>query len=98
MIKTVSVNGYEFIVDFDYNPAEAQTRHYPGCCESVDINEVRDSEGDLIKEYAYELIMDELEIACLEAVQADEEEKKMAKEEARMDAWEARQEMNLLNL
>lgn len=27
-------------VDFDYQPYEASTRHYPGCSESVDINYV----------------------------------------------------------
>jgi hypothetical protein len=98
MEKTVSVKGYEFKVDFDHNPAEDRTWDYQGHSESVEINEVWDSDGDLVKDWARELLDEDIEIECLEAVRADEEEKKMAKEESRMDAWEARQEMNLLNL
>ena len=98
MIKTISVNGYEFRVDFDYNPPERQTRHYPGCSESVEINDVWDSDSDKIKEWAYELMEEDLEIGCLEAVQVDQEEAQMAKEEARMDAWEARDEMRKMDI
>ena len=46
MEKTVSVKGYEFKVNFDYQPPERQTRHYPGCNESVYINIIWDSDGD----------------------------------------------------
>ena len=99
MLKTVSINGQEFKVDFDYQPYEPTTRHYPGCSESAEINEIWDSDGDKIKEWAFELLeMNDIEIVCLEAAHIDQEEAQMAKEEARMDAWEARQEMNLLNL
>ena len=98
MIKTISVSRYEFKVDFDYNPPERQTWDYPGCSESVEINDVWDSDGDKIKDWAYELMEEDLEIGCLEAVYDDQEQKKLAKEEAQMHAWEARQEMNLLNL
>ena len=97
MIKNISVKGYEFKIDFDYNPAEPQTRHYPGCNESVDVNEVWDSDGDLIKEWVYDLLDEDIEIACLEAVRIDREEAQMAKEEAKMDAWEARRENDLYN-
>ena len=37
-------NGYqefEIEVDFDYQPYERATLYYPGCSESVEINEVR---------------------------------------------------------
>ena len=44
MFETTIDNGYDEVeveVDFDYQPYEAMTRHYPGCSESIDINEVR---------------------------------------------------------
>lgn len=93
MEKLISVQGYEFRVDFDYNPAERVENHYPGCSESVEINEVWDSDGDKIKEWAFDMLQNELEEVCLEAVAIDHEEAQMAKEEARQEAWEARQEM-----
>ena len=92
MIKTISVQGHEFKVDFDFEPAEDTTWDYQGHNESAAINEVWDSDGDLIKEWAHELLDEDLEIACLEAVQIDQEEAKMAKEENKMEAWEARQD------
>jgi hypothetical protein len=99
MQKTVSINGFEFKVDFDYQPYEPTTRHYPGCSESVEINEIWDSDGDKLKEWAVELLeMNDIERVCHEAVQVDQEEAQLAKEEAKQEAWEARQEMNLLNL
>lgn len=73
MIKTVSANGYDFEVDFDYQPAERMTRDYPGCSESVEINEVMDSDGDMVKEYAFELLENALLQACLDAVHDDAE-------------------------
>ena len=30
----------EIEIDFDYQPEEQMTRHYPGCSASADINEV----------------------------------------------------------
>jgi hypothetical protein len=70
---TVSVRGYEFKVDFDYQPYEPMTRHYPGCDESVDICEVTDSDGDVVKDWAYEIMEDELREACLDAVHDEQE-------------------------
>ena len=73
MIKKVSVRGYDFEVDFDYQPYEPSTRHYPGCSEDVEINEVMDSDGDIIKEYAFELLEYDLMEACLNAVHEDQD-------------------------
>jgi hypothetical protein len=97
MVKTISVQGYEFKVDFDYNPPEAAGRHYPGCSESVEINEVWDDDGDKVKDYAFDLLKDELEEGCLNQVYIEKEEAQMAKEEAKMEAWEARQELKFEN-
>ena len=36
---------FEIEVSYDYQPYEQMTRHYPGCSESVDINEVRIVDG-----------------------------------------------------
>jgi len=73
MIKTISAKGYDFEVHFDYQPYEPPERHYPGCSESVEINEVTDADGDIIKEYAFDLLEDALMDACLEAVHEDQE-------------------------
>jgi hypothetical protein len=97
MVKNISVNGYEFKVDFDYNPPEKMTRHYPGCSESVEINDVWSPEGLKLEEWAFELIQDDLEIGCLEAVQVDQEEAQMSRENAKERAWEARQEFKFEN-
>ena len=97
MIKTISVQGYEYRVDFDYSPAEPVERHYPGCSESVEINEVWDSDGDKIKDYAFDALSDELEEACLNEVYIDQEEAQMAKEEAKEQAWEAKHELKFEN-
>ena len=43
MFKTTLDLGWEEIeieVDYDYQPHEDSTRHYPGCSEEVDITEV----------------------------------------------------------
>jgi hypothetical protein len=97
MQKTISVQGYEFRVDFDYEPAEPRTWHHPGCSESVSINDVWDSDGDKIKEWAYDILENDIEIGCLEAVQIDQEEAQMSEENAKMRAWEARQEFKFEN-
>ena len=86
--------GYEFRVDFDYNKAEKVERHYPGSSESVDINEAWDSDGDKVKDYAFDALQDELEEACLNEVYIEKEEAQMAKEEARIEAWEATHDAN----
>lgn len=39
-IVTMAVDGCEFMVDFDYQPAEAETLEYPGCKEEATINSV----------------------------------------------------------
>lgn len=47
MYTTDFDNGYqefEIEIDFDYEPYEAMTRHYPGNSESVIINDVRVAE------------------------------------------------------
>ena len=81
MIKTVSVRGYDFEVDFTYNPPEKQTWDYPGCNESVEIDEVTDYDGDIIKEYAFDLLEDDLMGACLDAVHEDQDRVTDAQEE-----------------
>ena len=68
MEKKVNVRGYDFVVDFDFSPYEPQTWHYPGADESVEINEVTDYDGDIIKEYAFDILENDLIDACLEAV------------------------------
>ena len=93
MIKKISVQGHEFKVDFEYYPAEPVERHYPGCNEYVDIDEVWSPEGNILEEWAFDMLQNDLEVACLEAVQVDQEEAKMAKEENRMDAWEEKQRL-----
>ena len=98
MEKLISVNGYEFKVEFDYQPYEKSTQHYPSAPEAVEIQEVWDSDGDKVKNYAFDLLQDELEEACLNEICIDQEEAKMAKEEARQEAWEDRQEDKLLNM
>jgi hypothetical protein len=90
MIKTISVQGHEFKVDFDHSPEEDATHDYPGCNESVEINGVYDSDGDEIKEWAFDMLGNDLEAACLEAVAIDQEEARMAKEEGQQEAWEIR--------
>ena len=39
---------FEIEVDYDYQPYEQMTRQYPGCSESVEINEVRIVNGSEI--------------------------------------------------
>ena len=73
MVKTVSVKGYDFEVDFTYNPPEKQTWDYPGSSESVEIDEVTDYDGDIIKEYAFDLLEGDLMEACLDAVHDDQD-------------------------
>ncbi len=41
-------NEFEIEVDYDYQPYEQMTQHYPGCSESVEINEVRIVNGSEI--------------------------------------------------
>ena len=81
MIKTVSVRGYDFEVDFTYNPPEKRTWDYPGCNESVEIDEVTDYDGDIIKEYAFDLLEYDLMSACLDAVHEDQDRVTDAQEE-----------------
>jgi hypothetical protein len=97
MIKTISIHGHEFKADFDYQPAEDQTRHYPGCSEDIELNEVWDSDGDILKDWAYEFIEEDIHIQCLEAVHEDMEEAKMSEENAKMRADEARREFKIMN-
>jgi hypothetical protein len=97
MIKTISVQGWKYKVDFDYEPAEDQTRHYPGCSESVEINEIWDPDGETFGQWAYDLLQDDIEIGCLEAMHKDMEEAKLAKEEAQEEAWEIRMHTKLMD-
>jgi hypothetical protein len=97
MIKTISIHGHEFKADFDYQPAEDQTRHYPGCPEDIELNEVWDSDGDTLKDWAYEFIQEDIHIQCLEAVQVDMESDKLAKEEAQEEAWEIRMHTKIMD-
>ena len=95
MIKTVSVRGYDFEVDFTYNPPEKRTWDYPGCNESVEIDEVMDYDGDIIKEYAFDLLEDDLMGACLDAVHEDQDrvtDAKILRQEEKADDF--RHEMN----
>ncbi len=87
MIKTISIQGYEFKCDFDYECAEKMTRHYPGCSDSVSVNEVLDSDGDILKGWAMDILEQEIELACLDAVHDDQLEAQLAKEEHEMEAW-----------
>ena len=93
MIKTISVNGYEFKVDFDYYDDEKPTIHSPGGNEYVEVTNVWDSDGDRVKVWALALMEEDVEIACLNEVYIDQEEAKMAKEEARQEAWETRNKL-----
>ena len=95
MIKTVSVRGYDFEVDFTYNPPEKRTWDYPGCNESVEIDEVMDYDGDIIKEYAFDLLEDDLMGACLDAVHEDQDrvtDAQLLRQEEKADDF--RHEMN----
>jgi hypothetical protein len=83
MIKTISMQGYKFKVNFDYEPAEAQTHDYPGCQEAVVINEVWDFEGDRLKDWAFNLIENDMEYKLLWAVHADMEAAKLEVEDER---------------
>lgn len=38
---TVTVQGVSCVVEYDYQPKEAQTLDYPGCNENVELNEVK---------------------------------------------------------
>ena len=40
MIAEITIDGITFNVDFDRQPKEQETLTYPGCPESVEINEV----------------------------------------------------------
>ena len=68
METKVSVKGYEFRVVFDYQPYEKSTMHYPGCSESVEINEIFDYDGEEVKDYAFDILEGLVEEQCLEAV------------------------------
>lgn len=74
METKASVKGYEFRVVFDYNPSERQTRHYPGCSESVEINEIFDYDGEEVKDYAFDLLEEDIMQACLDAVHDEQDE------------------------
>ena len=37
---TLPYRGYELFITFDYTPAEAMTREYPGCPEELEIEKV----------------------------------------------------------
>ena len=37
---TLPYRGSELFITFDYTPAEAQTREYPGCPEDIEIEKV----------------------------------------------------------
>jgi hypothetical protein len=39
-MTTIKIYGISLEVYYDYHPAEAQTRDYPGCSEGVEITEV----------------------------------------------------------
>jgi hypothetical protein len=93
MVRTVSVNGYEFKCDFTYQPHERASRHYPGATECVEIDEVFSPDGLRLEEWALELIQEDLEIGCLEAVQADQLEAQLDKGERKVEAWEERQRL-----
>jgi hypothetical protein len=97
MIKTISVQGYKFRVDFDYNPPEDTTWGYQGHSESVEINDVWSPKGNILEEWARDMLQNDLEVACLEAVAIEQEEAQMSSENAKMRAWEARQEFKFEN-
>ena len=50
-MKTTIWLEVEFQVDYDYQPYERATLEYPGCSESIEINEVKpvDLDKDLFK-------------------------------------------------
>jgi len=73
METKVSVKGYEFRVVFDYQPYEKSTMHYPGCSESVEINEIFDYDGEEVKDYAFDILEGLVEEQCLEAVHDDQD-------------------------
>lgn len=81
METKASVKGYEFRVVFDYNPSERQTRHYPGCSESVEINEIFDYDGEEVKDYAFDILEELVEEQCLEAVHDEQDRVEDAQEE-----------------
>ena len=73
METKASVKGYEFRVVFDYNPYEPSTRHYPGCSESVEINEIFDYDGEEVKDYAFDILESLVEEQCLESVHDEQD-------------------------
>ena len=56
MEETIFINGYEFKVDFDYQPYEHPTWDYPGADENVEVNGMYDYDGEEVKNYALELL------------------------------------------
>jgi hypothetical protein len=67
-------------VDFDYEPAEPQTRNEPGCNESVIISEVTVN-GQLLPDWMHDLLSDNFESKAIEYIDAQRE----ASEEAKND-------------
>ena len=64
---------FELDVDYDYQPHEPQSRHYPGCDAQIDICEVRMSDGTEICLMPQEA--DLFEMQALENEWADETER-----------------------
>ena len=66
--KTHIGDEVEVEVEFDYSPAEVETRYYPGCAEEVDVCSV-EIEGDCTKdilEILSDPVIKALEVECFE--------------------------------
>jgi hypothetical protein len=90
MKTTISLE-IECEVDFDYQPAERMTRHYPGCHEAVEINTLLLNEKEISMEtfnIMMEMYQGEIEQACWDEVRDQEQEREIIKAEYRRYAKE----------
>ena len=73
-MMTIEYRGIEFEVEFDYQPEEPMVRYYsdgsgyPGCAESIDINEI-DHKGTSFVEFFNAKEIEEIEEIISESME-----------------------------
>lgn len=81
-MKTYAYIEIEVEIDFDHQPEEKMTRHYPGCPAHIEINEIKLPTADeVVKQYEQEI-----HDACWDEVKEEEQERAIMRAEYRRDA------------
>jgi len=84
----------ELIVEYDHQPFEAMTHHYPGCPEAIEITDIKILDCPVSQQLFENIIHvygKEIEQAVWEEIREEQEERAVCEAEYRQDMVEKRQ-------